>query len=270
MNLQAVYSDFKGRLRVLLSAVLLFTGCQTPLMKDGEAQAGRAGLEALDARWSVGELVYADDFDDDRLANWRWELQDGGSVRVVGGRLEIDVPEGATVWLKRELVGPVLITYRASAIDAGGPNDRVSDLNCFWMARDARSPEDLFATQRSGKFADYHPLRTYYVGLGGNHNSTTRFRRYIGDPVERPMLPEHDLRDADAMLTPNAWQSVQLVACEGLIQYYRDGVRLFELQDPRPYTSGWFGIRTTRNRLHIDSLRIYRLTPAHPVIRGKP
>ena len=35
------------------------------------------------------------------------------------------------------------------------------------MARDARSPDDLFATKRSGAFADYNPLRCYYVGLGG-------------------------------------------------------------------------------------------------------
>ena len=46
----------------------------------------------------------------------------------------------------------------------------------------------MFAQARSGAFADYNDLLTYYVGLGGNRNTTTRFRRYIGDPVLRPLL----------------------------------------------------------------------------------
>ena len=41
----------------------------------------------------------------------------------------------------------------------------------------------MFARLRSGTFAEYNDLLTYYVGLGGNRNTTTRFRRYIGDPV---------------------------------------------------------------------------------------
>src|SRR3974390_1391351 len=97
-------------------------------------------------------------------------------------------------------------------VRGGGPNDPVSGLPLFWMATDARSPGDLFATRRSGKFADYNRLRTYYVGQGGNGNATTRFRRYIGDATERPLLPEHDLRAPDVLLEPNAWQTVQLVA----------------------------------------------------------
>ena len=75
-------------------------------------------------------------------------------------------------------------------ISAGGKNDRVSDLNCFWMARDSRNPDDLFAVHRTGKFADYNQLLCYYVGVGGNTNTTTRFRRYIGDANTRPLLPQ--------------------------------------------------------------------------------
>ena len=74
-----------------------------------------------------------------------------------------------------------MIQYEATVVSAGGPNDRVSDLNSFWMATDPRTPEDLFAHDRSGKFAEYNLLDMYYVGLGGNGNTTTRFRRYIGD-----------------------------------------------------------------------------------------
>ena len=115
--------------------------------------------------------------------------------RPVTVAMEIDVPAGCTVWLKQRLDGPVMIEYEATVLRAGGANDRVSDLNCFWMARDSRSPDDLFATPRSGKFADYNPLKCYYVGLGGNTNTTTRFRRYVGDTLlTTHSCPQNDLR----------------------------------------------------------------------------
>src|ERR1043165_3761458 len=123
-------------------------------------------------------------------------------------------------------------------ISAGGPHDRVSDLNCFWMATDALK-------RRSGKFTDYNDLRTYYVGLGGNSNTTTRFRRYIGSPEERPLLPAHDLKGPEFLLKPNVKQKIRLVANGKRIQYYRDGKLIFDFNDPHPYTRGHFGFRTT-------------------------
>ena len=51
-----------------------------------------------------------------------------------------------------------MIQYEATVIAASGPNDRVSDLNSFWMATDPQSPTDLFAHPRSGAFADYNTL----------------------------------------------------------------------------------------------------------------
>ena len=251
------------KLAICCLPLLVVAGCHSP--ESHNSMSNRiVKLNRLDPRWTVGELLYADDFDDPSLADWRWELEQGGSVRAVAGKLEIETPAGATIWFAHELAGPILIEYDAVAVGEGGPNDRVSDLNCFWMARDARSPGDLFATERSGRFADYHQLLTYYVGLGGNHNSTTRFRRYIGDPELRPMLPEHDLDDRVALLTPNARQTIRLVACDGLIQYFRDGHRLFELHDDEPYTSGWFGLRTTYSHLRIAHLRIYGVVSKLP------
>ena len=171
----------------------------------------------------------------------------------------IDVPAGCTVWFAPLIEGPVLIEYEARVVSAGGKNDRVSDLNCFWMARDARSPDDLFATKRSGKFEEYNRLRAYYVGLGGNGNTTTRFRRYIGNQELRPLLPEHDLRDEADLITPNAWQRIRLVAHGKLIEYWRDDRKLFELLDDAPYESGYFGFRTVSNHMEIRRFRVYRL-----------
>jgi hypothetical protein len=152
-----------------------------------------------------------------------------------------------------------MIEYEARMVQAGGPNDRVSDLNAFWMATDSRSPGDLFATRRSGKFADYNRLRTYYVGQGGNTNSTTRFRRYIGDEVERPLLPEHDLRAPEFLLRPNVWQTVQLVALGSRIQYYRDHRLIFDYTDAEPYRRGHFGFRTTYSHVELRKLRVYEI-----------
>src|SRR4051794_19439874 len=84
-------------------------------------------------------MLFSDDFDKD-LANWTAELESGGVVDARDDKLIIDVPAGCTVWFKPVIDGPVAIEYQATVISAGGKNDRVSDLNCFWMARDARSP----------------------------------------------------------------------------------------------------------------------------------
>jgi hypothetical protein len=176
------------------------------------------------------------------------------------GVLDIDSSAGITLWITRKLQGPVEIEFEATAVDAGGPNDTVSDLNVFWMARnpDGTAP---FVRRRSGKFAEYNDLLTYYVGLGGNRNTTTRFRRYIGDPEVRPLLREHDLSAPDTLLVPNRKQKITLIARGKHIEYRRDGKALFVYEDAAPYTEGWFGLRTTFSHLRIENFRVRRLDP---------
>ncbi len=213
-----------------------------------------------DPRFAVGAELVADDFRNG-LALWRTELAEGGTVEARDGVLEIDVPGGCSVWLAQPLEGAVLVSYEATAVSAGGPNDRVSDLNCFWMADDARSPGELFATKRTGVFADYDQLRCYYVGYGGNANTTSRFRRYIGERGNRPLLPEHDLAGAENLLVPNAAQRIQLVAAGSTIGFYHNGRRLFAYDDPAPYTRGGFAFRTVKSHLRIRDFHVYRLVP---------
>jgi hypothetical protein len=205
-----------------------------------------------------GQRLFSDDFRGG-LAQWTAELEKPGTVEARGGTLTVDVPAGCTVWFRPELEGAVMIQYEARMVQAGGPNDRVSDLNAFWMATDSRTPGDLFAARRSGKFSDYNQLRTYYVGQGGNSNTTTRFRRYIGDAVERPILPENDLSGADVLLQPNVWQTVRLVALGNRIQYYRDGRLIFDFLDSSPYTRGRFGFRTTASHIELRNFAVYRI-----------
>ncbi|HVU23114.1 MAG TPA: DUF6250 domain-containing protein [Opitutus sp.] len=205
-----------------------------------------------------GKLLVQDDFTGG-LGQWRTELENGGSVTARDGTLDIDVPGGCTVWLRPKLSGPVLIQYEATAVKAGGPNDRVSDVNCFWMAQDSRDPEDLFAVKRGGKFSEYDRLQCYYVGLGGNSNTTTRFRRYVGVEGNRPLRLEDDLSAPEYLLAANATQTIQLVAAVNFIAYYRNGRRIFSFVDDAPYTKGWFAFRTVASHLKIRDFRVYRL-----------
>ena len=88
-----------------------------------------------------------------------------------------------------------------------------------------------------------------------------RFRRYIGDKTLRPLLPEHDLRDKADLITPNTSQTIRLIACGKLIQFWRDDRRIFEMVDEQPYTSGHFAFRTVANHMEIRRFRLYRLVP---------
>jgi hypothetical protein len=202
------------------------------------------------------QTLYEDRFNN--LENWVAELEKSGTVAVHNGVLTIDVSAGCTLWFKPELTSPVRIEYEATMISGDAPNDRVSDLNCFWMATDERSPGDYFAARRSGKFADYNQLRAYYVGQGGNSNTTTRFRRYIGDPVLRPLLPEHDLKDPSVLLKPNVPNRIRLLADGSTIRYSDNGRVIFDFHDPEPYTRGRFGFRTTWSQVELRNFRVLR------------
>jgi hypothetical protein len=216
--------------------------------------AADAGAEQKKAPYEPAELLYADGFTDG-LRNW---VIEGESPEVRAGAMAIDTGEGFTAWFRERLSGDVLIEYQVRVIDAGGPNDRVSDLNCFWMATDPKSPDDLFAgsKQRAGIFANYDPLRLYYVGYGGNSNKTTRFRRYPGGG-ERPVLGEYT--DKKHLIEANKLCTIQLVVFGDLVQYIFNGDVLFELKDPEPLTSGWFGIRTVKNHMNVYNFKVYRL-----------
>jgi hypothetical protein len=220
-------------------------------------------VESPDPRYRVGEILYQDDFRSG-LGQWITEAEKPGKIRAANGTLDIDVPAGCTLWFKPCLSGPVMIEYQAAAIKSVGQNDRVSDLNCFWMAQDERTPSDLFTTPRTGRFADYDRLLCYYVGLGGNNNTTTRFRRYIGETNDRPLLPENDLRAPADLLQPNIIQTIRAVACGPLIQFYRNERRLFQMSDSSPYTQGHFAFRTVASHLQFSHFRIYRLHPIAP------
>lgn len=194
------------------------------------------------------------------LENWVVEQMPGGRVSTRGDALVIEDARGCTAWFRQPLVAPVEITYEVTVVSRGGPFDRVSDVNCFWMASDPKAPEALPAA-RSGRFGDYDTLQTYYVGMGGHNNTATRFRRYAGDGA-KPLLPEHDLSEKRFLLMPNQTYRIRLVARDGVAEFWRNGERIFSFADPSPLTRGWFALRTVNSHLEIRNLRIVSGTAA--------
>ena len=205
-----------------------------------------------------GALLHADDFHGG-LGQWVVEQQPGGTVTVRAGRMIIDDAGGCTVWLRTRLAAPVVISYAAKVSSAS----RVSDLNCFWMASDPARGADLLAPGhgRDGRFATYDSLRTYYVGYGGNANTTTRFRRYDGSGA-RPLRPEHERNTPGFLLQPDHTYRITLIAtADGRVQFLRDGEVVFDFLDPEPLTSGWFGLRTVHSRIEISDFAVHAGLP---------
>ena len=200
-----------------------------------------------------GKLLYEDRFGGP-LKRWAVELEKKlpgkSTVSTRKGALEIDAAAGATVWFREKLDGDVLISYKRKVIMAGGRNDRLSDVNQFWMANDAAP------FGRDGKFESYDDLRMYYAGIGGNTNTTTRLRKYEGNGV-RTLLAD---LDAPAMLLqPNREMLVQVAVYKGCTRLLVDGKPYFSHKDEEPLQSGYFGFRTTQSRQQIDDFTVHRL-----------
>lgn len=227
--------------RLLLSSLLSLVLLAPPFAR----AAGGATADGAQA------VTVNDDFRRG-LDLWKVEQMPGGTVEAAEGVLAINDKEGCTVWLRRKLKAPLTIRYKAKLVSQGGTYDRVSDLNCFWMATDPKCPDDIFASKpaRDGKFASYDGLRTYYVGCGGNTNTSTRFRRYSGTG-ERPLLPEHDLSAPKYLLEANREYQIEIRSDGEWIEYRRDGEVFFRWRDPQPLKEGWFGFRTVWSHTEI-------------------
>ena len=181
-------------------------------------------------------------------------------VTFLNDTVELMAPKGLTLWRKEKMEGNTTIEYDACIMDEGKPGDRLSDLNCFWMASDPLHLTDIWKRSdwRNGVFNRYYSLQMYYVGYGGNHNSTTRFRRYDGDyekfekeKIRPAVLKEYT--DKEHLLEANKWYHIKIVIQGNKIGYYINGAQLVDYEDPNPYRSGWFGFRTTKARARISN-----------------
>ncbi len=202
-------------------------------------------------------LLYKEEFKKN-LDDWIVEQQPGGTVSLSDGQLDINDAKGCTIWFAKSISQPMMIEYTATVIDHGGPNDRVSDLNCFWLATDPDRKGFFSNPARKGRFPQYDTLQLYYVGLGGHNNSKTRFRKYSGTG-EKPLLPEHDLSDPEFLITPNQPNHIRIVVYDEIIQYWRNNELIYNILDANPYSEGYFGFRTVNNHMKVDNFLIYTL-----------
>ncbi|MFZ6765766.1 DUF6250 domain-containing protein [Undibacterium sp. Di26W] len=211
--------------------------------------------ESSCSQWGKpGKLIYQDDFDTD-LRQWQVESADTlhSNISVANHQLLIDAAAGVTVWFKQKLSGDILVRYTRRVVMEQGRNDRLSDLNQFWMATDPRNPH-IFT--RKGVFEQYDALRLYYVGIGGNTNTTTRFRKYQGNG-ERTLLAE--LNGSDALLQANRDYVIETAVYQGCTRLLVDGKVFFSYQDKDALRDGYFGFRTTQSRQQIRDFKIYQL-----------
>lgn len=212
---------------------------------------------------------------------WTVEAEDAQSYVKwdAKGVADIYAPKGLTLWCNDLMEGNTVIEYEAMIMadktlrdetkpcrilqtDKGGAKKgksakhdealRISDLNCFWMADRMNSC--------GARFVNNYALSMYYVGYGGNYNTTTRFRRYNGDArgvdsaQYRPgILKEYT--DPAHLLVPDKWYSIRLEQIDGKVRYYVDGELLVDYLDLKPLVRGYFGFRTTFAHARLRNFR---------------
>lgn len=186
---------------------------------------------------------------------WQVEIESapGSFVKAGGGRLILQTNAGVTVWLKVKLYQNIRISYDRVIVDQGGPQDRLSDLNQFWMATD---PAKSGLGARDGQLDSYNSLQLYYVGMGGNSNTTTRFRKYDGKG-NRALLGEYS--DSTHLLKPNQKYHIDLVVENGEVSFWVNHLKYFSFKDPEVLQQGYFGFRSTKSHQEISALEIYQL-----------
>jgi len=204
-------------------------------------------------------LLFSDDFEHALDTTvWVSEIapQPNSRVYTTGGSLVLDTKGGVTVWLKKRLQGNIRIEYdrMVPAPPAGSSgNERLSDFNQFWMATDPHN-SNLFT--RNGVLEAYDSLLLYYIGMGGNSNKTTRFRKYGGNG-ERRLLQEYT--DSSHLLQAGKTYHISTVVKDGTTQFYVNGVLYFSFTDPSPLKEGYFGFRSTKSKQFIEGIKIYRV-----------
>ncbi len=193
------------------------------------------------------------------------------SYSFIHDTLEITAPKGLTLWFRQKMSGDLVIDYDACIVNERA-GDRLSDLNCFWMASD-RDAKDIWKRMkwRSGIFNRCYSLQTYYLGYGGNSNKTTRFRRYNGDyesfekQNKRPdVLFEYT--DSSHLLTAGKWYHIRITRKGNRTTYSINNQMIVDFREPNPLTSGWFGFRTTLSRARIANFCYRNISPTKAVV----
>lgn len=214
---------------------------------------------------------------DIKAQEWKIETESPeATVTWKNGTCDIFAPKGLTLWFDQRMEGNTVIEYEAMIVadkrlravipssTNPKPQPRISDLNCFWMADKCGGC--------GGRFLDNYALCLYYMGYGGNYNTTTRFRRYNGnvrgvtDAEYRPRILK-EYTDETHLLKANRWYKIRLEQIDGRVRYYSDGEMLVDYVDPQPMTSGYFGFRTTFAHARLRNFRFSCSNPdTQPIV----
>jgi rhamnogalacturonan endolyase len=183
---------------------------------------------------------------------WIAEIEPLPNSRVFtqDNKLVLDTKGGVTVWYNQVLTGNYEILFKRKVIVAAGKNDRLSDLNVFWLAQ---SPNNTNVFTRTGKFEDYDSLNMYYVGMGGNTNTTTRFRKYEAN-AQRKLLAEKN--EAKYLLKPNHEYQIKIVVKDNVTSFWVDGEMLFQVIDEHFPSQSYFGFRSTYSHQEIWDFKV--------------
>lgn len=215
---------------------------------------------------SILLLVSCNDKTNDTTHLWVVEADDANTrVTFNTDTLDILSPGGNTVWYNQKLKGQYTISYRAKVCDEGGIYDRLSDLNCFWGANDPEFPKDLFerSSWRNGVFKHYNTLNLFYVGFGGNENTTTRFRKYhaeyygIDESKIKPLIAEYT--ELPNLLEKDKWYNIVISVGKKETTFSVNGELLFSYELKRKEADGYFGLRFWKNHVIVTDFKVEEL-----------
>jgi len=208
-----------------------------------------------------GQATSTISMDMENHPRWRSEFEYPHKSRLCtdGKTITIESFGGATLWLDSLLTGDYIIEYERMVLLDSGKYDRLSDLNQFWLASEADGVGTLHV--KDGKLSSYDTLDLFYVGMGGNNNSTTRFRHYDGTG-DRVLLDEKN--EQTYLLKPNVYYTIKTVVslANGFTAFYVNDELLFSYQGALRH-AGFFGFRQTAARQKIRNLKIYKLDSLH-------
>lgn len=287
-------------IKMLIAGALMgaVAGCQTAKhVTDTDIEPWVLGY-GEDA-FTVGELLYETDFSD--TGNWIHQISENpnsdkaGVVTMDDGMMDLYMPAlGCTAWLNQKFEGPIAIIYqvRCPLETIDGTDIIATDINNFWNSSDPRDFDAILNatdTHYNGDFVSYHEMHGYYASTGGGRNTTTRLRRYPrwlnGKDIPHISLTGQD-NNPEHLIQPGKWHTIQLVACDGLVQYIQDGKVVYEIKYGDPiisenrsnrksaqteaiynreaypaFTEGYFGFRLVRTHHQFKNLKVYQLNP---------
>lgn len=208
--------------------------------------------EAL--RYEIKKIILPDNFLSLDKTRWIIEQEPApGGVYTNNNQLILDTRKGVTVWLATLLKRNIVIEFDRVVLVDTGKNDRLSDMNVFWMATDPLN-KNLFT--RHGVFESYDSINLYYAGIGGNNNTTTRFRKYQANGHKQII---GEFKDHAHLLTKNKTYHITIIVKDYGTSLWVDNECWFDFGFENPLTEGYFGFRSTWSRQSIKNFRVYQL-----------